>query len=163
MNIDFIIDKYCSGKNVKLSKDKVEKVIKLSLEGTPLTIVAEKTNMSISTINTLKARFNRNYGINFPKTKLNRRSKAERKASIGHTREPKKVFDTDKIRKLSRKEQEFVRSYDLNAINNLLAGLNLYKSQTSRISIIAEDLNIDYEVARQLYHRYKREVSTWAV
>ena len=72
MDIDTAVNKYCRGINARLPKDKIREAMKLSYEGLPLTSVAEKTNMHISTINTLKVKFRDRYGISFPKVRKTR-------------------------------------------------------------------------------------------
>ena len=160
MDIDTAVNKYCRGINARLPKDKIREAMKLSYEGLPLTSVAEKTNMHISTINTLKVKFRDRYGIKFPKVRKTRVVTEEKETikRINHI-----SANLNNARRLNTEEKEFIKNYDIEEIRQIVDTIDKFKAQTYRIEKIQKELKVNYEVARQLYHRYKREVSTWAV
>ena len=117
--------------------------------------ISNKVNLTVSQVRSIRERLSMHYDVKFPrideKGHIVKGSYYREEAALNNP-SPKKLLDCEK---------EFVNSIDINAIKDIVVKVTGDKEQSVRIREIQKNLNVDYEVARQIYHRYKREVSDW--
>lgn len=149
------IDRFCSRSKNLYKVEMINDLVDMFLKGNTPKKVSEKVNLTISQVKSIRERLSIHYDVKFPrideKGRIVKGSYYREEVAVNNP-VPKKLQDY---------EREFVNSVDINAIKDIVVKVTGDKEQSVRIGKIQKNFNVNYEVARQIYHRYKREVSDW--
>lgn len=149
------IERFCSKSKNLYKVEMINDVVDMFLEGNTPKEVSNKVNLTISQVKSIRERLSMHYNVKFPRLD-------ERGCIIkGSYYREEVAVNNPAPKKLQDYEKEFVNSVDINAIKDIVVKVTGDKEQSVRIGKIQKNLNVNYEVARQIYHRYKREVSDW--
>ena len=167
------INRYCNwrlfgtGEKNRINKSMVKKIVELLMEGKAPKLVAVTLGISVRSVNTVKQNLRITHNIEFPPITEKIYVKGEKsflkndKLKQQRSKENKKAeeFLENNI-KISTKYKQRVESIDLDLIEKILKGTE-NQNQNRRIELIEKHLKVNLEVARQIYHRYKKERIWW--
>lgn len=164
------INKYCDwrlfnkGKKNNINKSTVKKIVELLIEGKGPKLVAVTLGIDVKPVTTVKRNLRLTHNIEFPPIteKIYVRNKKTFKKNDKLTKQKNKEAEEflNKNTKINLKGKQLVESIDLDLIEKILEGTDNI-NQNKRIELIEKHLKVDLEVARQIYHRYKKERIWW--